>query len=63
MPGVTTMLSDKELKRYETLLKSAVDVRWTTTDIRALLDEIHRLKAQTQTPEHWAARTRFVGGH
>jgi hypothetical protein len=57
------MLSDKELKRYETLLKSAVDVRWTDADVRALLDEIHRLKGQPQMPDHWAVRTRFVGGH
>lgn len=57
------MLSDKDLKHYEKLLESEVDVLWTKADIRTLLNEIKRLRAPTEEPKHWAVRTRFVGGH
>jgi len=64
-------MTDKDLKRYETLLRTHVEVKWTNDDIRALLDEVRRLKALLEPTEdrpvalrdHWAQRTRFVGGH
>jgi len=63
-------VTDKDLKRYDTLLRTHVEVRWTNDDIRALLDEVLRLREVVATEDrpvalrdHWAQRTRFVGGH
>lgn len=63
-------MTDKDLKRYDTLLRTHVEVRWTNDDIRALLDEVLRLRERVSTEDrpvalrdHWAQRTRFVGGH
>lgn len=56
-----------DLKRYETLLRTHVGVRWTNEDVRALLDEVKRLRAvleePEQKPEPWFSSPRFVGGH
>lgn len=61
------MLTEKELRRYEILLESKIDVNWTRDDIQALFDEIKRrpapVEAPPEQPSHWALRTRFVGGH
>ena len=62
-------MTDRDLKRYETLLRTHVEVRWTNEDIRTLLDEVRRLRAEVE-PERpsalrdvWAGMPRFVGGH
>lgn len=62
-------MTDRDLKRYETLLRTHVEVRWTNEDIRTLLDEVRRLRAEVE-PERptalrdlWSGLPRFVGGH
>lgn len=62
-------MNDRDLKTYDTLLKSTVTVRWTNEDVQRLVDEVKRLRslAETERPEalrdHWIGMTRFVGGH
>ena len=63
-------MTDKDLKRYDILLRTHVEVKWTNDDIRTLLDEVLRLRERVSTEDrpvalrdHWAQRTRFVGGH
>ncbi len=64
-------MTDKDLKRYDILLRTHVEVKWTNDDLRALLDEVLRLREAVPQNEdrpvalrdHWAQRTRFVGGH
>jgi hypothetical protein len=63
-------MTDKDLKTYDTLLKSTVVVRWTNEDIRRLYDEVVRLRqelAKETRPvalrDHWVGLPRFVGGH
>lgn len=63
-------MTDKDLKRYDILLRTHVEVRWTNEDVKTLLDEVLRLRERVSTEDrpvalrdHWAQRTRFVGGH
>ena len=62
-------MNEKDLKTYETLLKSTVTVRWTNEDVQRLFDEVQRLRAMvavekpTALRDHWIGTTRFVGGH
>jgi hypothetical protein len=62
-------MNDKDLKTYDTLLKSTVGVRWTNEDVQRLVDEVRRLRAlvEPERPsalrDHWIGMTRFVGGH
>jgi hypothetical protein len=62
-------MTEKDLKTYETLLKSTVTVRWTNEDVQRLYDEVRRLRAvveperPTALRDHWVGTTRFVGGH
>jgi hypothetical protein len=63
-------VTDKDLKRYDILLRTHVEVRWTNEDVKTLLDEVLRLRERVSTEDrpvalrdHWAQRTRFVGGH
>jgi hypothetical protein len=63
-------MTDRDLKRYDILLRTHVEVKWTNDDIRTLLDEVLRLRERVSTEDrpvalrdHWAQRTRFVGGH
>jgi hypothetical protein len=62
-------MTDKDLKTYETLLKSTVTVRWTNEDVQRLYDEVLRLRKvvelehPTALRDHWIGITRFVGGH
>jgi hypothetical protein len=62
-------MTDKDLKSYDTLLKSTVGVRWTNEDVQRLLDEVRRLRdvleveRPTALRDHWVGTTRFVGGH
>ena len=62
-------MTDRDLKTYETLLKSTVTVRWTNEDVQRLLDEVRRLRAAVETErptalrDHWVGLPRFVGGH
>lgn len=62
-------MTERDLKTYDSLLKSTVGVRWTNEDVKTLLDEVRRLRAilDVERPvalrDHWAGTTRFVGGH
>jgi len=62
-------VTDKDLKTYDTLLKSTVGVRWTNEDVQRLLDEVRRLRdiLKAERPvalrDHWVGMPRFVGGH
>jgi len=62
-------MTEKDLKTYETLLKSTVTVRWTNEDVQRLYDEVQRLRKvveperPTALRDHWVGITRFVGGH
>lgn len=62
-------MTERDLKTYDTLLKSTVGVRWTNEDVKTLLDEVRRLRAilDVERPvalrDHWVGTTRFVGGH
>lgn len=63
-------MTDKDLKRYDILLRTHVEVKWTNEDVKTLLDEVLRLRERVSTEDrpvalrdHWAQRTRFVGGH
>lgn len=62
-------MTDKDLKTYDTLLKSSVTVRWTNEDVQRLVDEVRRLRAEVETErptalrDHWVGLPRFVGGH
>jgi len=61
-------MTDRDLKTYDTLLKSTVGVRWTNEDVQRLFDEVRRLQSlmhdtkPTTLRDHWAG-PRFVGGH
>ena len=62
-------MTDRDLKTYETLLRSHVEVRWTKDDVQNLVNEVRRLRAELE-PERpvalrdvWAGLPRFVGGH
>lgn len=62
-------MTDRDLKTYETLLKSTVTVRWTNEDVQRLYNEVRRLqhdldvaRRPTALRDHWAG-PRFVGGH
>ena len=62
-------MTDKDLKTYDTLLKSTVVVRWTNEDVQRLMDEVRRLRGllEGERPvalrDHWVGLPRFVGGH
>ena len=62
-------MTDKDLKTYDTLLKSTVGVRWTNEDVQRLVNEVRRLRdiLEVEQPialrDHWVGTTRFVGGH
>jgi hypothetical protein len=62
-------VTERDLKTYDTLLKSTVGVRWTNEDVKTLLDEVRRLRGilEAERPvalrDHWVGTTRFVGGH
>ena len=62
-------MTDKDLKTYDTLLKSTVGVRWTNEDVQQLVDEVRRLRdifeveRPTALRDHWVGMPRFVGGH
>jgi hypothetical protein len=62
-------VTDKDLKTYDTLLKSTVGVRWTNEDVQRLVDEVHRLRGilEVERPvalrDHWIGMPRFIGGH
>jgi len=62
-------VTERDLKTYDTLLKSTVGVRWTNEDVQRLLDEVRRLRdiLEAERPvalrDHWVGITRFVGGH
>ena len=62
-------MTDKDLKSYDTLLKSTVGVRWTNEDVKTLLDEVRRLRdlLEAERPvalrDHWVGMPRFIGGH
>lgn len=62
-------MTERDLKTYDTLLKSTVGVRWTNEDVQRLLDEVRRLRdiLEAERPvalrDHWVGITRFVGGH
>jgi len=62
-------MTDRDLKTYDTLLKSTVTVRWTNEDVQRLFDEVRRLQSlmhdtkPTALRDHWVGITRFVGGH
>ena len=62
-------MTDKDLKTYDTLLKSTVGVRWTNEDVQRLVDEVRRLHGvlEVERPlalrDHWVGLPRFVGGH
>lgn len=62
-------MTDKDLKMYDALLRSKVDVHWTKEEVQKLVDEVHRLRAviEPERPvalrDHWIGMTRFVGGH
>ena len=62
-------MTERDLKSYDTLLKSTVGVRWTNEDVQRLLDEVRRLRdiLEAERPvalrDHWVGITRFVGGH
>jgi hypothetical protein len=62
-------VTDKDLKTYDTLLKSTVGVRWTNEDVQQLVDEVRRLRdileveRPTALRDHWVGMPRFVGGH
>ena len=62
-------MNEKDIKTYETLLKSTVTVRWTNEDVQRLFDEVQRLRSMVQDAkptalrDHWVGLTRFVGGH
>lgn len=62
-------MTDRDLKTYETLLRSHVEVHWTKDDVQKLVDEVRRLRAERE-PERpialrdlWSGLPRFVGGH
>lgn len=62
-------MTDRDLKTYDTLLRSHIDVRWTNEDVQRLVDEVRRLRdlLAIERPvalrDHWVGMTRFVGGH
>lgn len=62
-------MTDKDLKTYDTLLKSTVGVRWTNEDVQRLVDEVRRLRdiLEVEQPialrDHWVGMPRFIGGH
>jgi hypothetical protein len=62
-------MTDKDLKTYDTLLKSTVVVRWTNEDVQRLVDEVRQLRGllEDERPvalrDHWVGLPRFVGGH
>lgn len=62
-------MTDRDLKTYDTLLKSTVTVRWTNEDVQRLVDEVRRLRSlvedakPTALRDHWVGMPRFVGGH
>jgi hypothetical protein len=62
-------VTDKDLKSYDTLLKSTVGVRWTNEDVQRLVDEVRRLHSilKVERPvalrNHWVGMPRFIGGH
>jgi hypothetical protein len=62
-------VTDKDLKSYDTLLKSTVGVRWTNEDVQRLVDEVRRLRdiLEVERPvalrDHWVGMPRFIGGH
>jgi len=62
-------VTDKDLKTYDTLLKSTVVVRWTNEDVQRLMDEVRWLRGllKDERPvalrDHWVGLPRFVGGH
>ena len=62
-------MTDRDLKTYDTLLASTVDVAWGKTDVQRLIDEVRRLQHEldvaqrpTALRDYWAG-PRFVGGH
>ena len=62
-------MTDRDLKTYETLLASTVDVAWGNADVQRLIVEVKRLRHEldvarrpTALRDHWAG-PRFVGGH
>jgi len=62
-------MTDRDLKTYDTLLASTVDVAWGKPDVQRLIDEVKRLRHEldvarrpTTLRYHWAV-PRFVGGH
>lgn len=62
-------MTDRDLKTYETLLDSHIDVRWTKDDVRKLVNEVRRLRAEVESErpiafrDLWSGLPRFVGGH
>ena len=62
-------MTERDLKTYDTLLKSTVGVRWTNEDVQQLVDEVRRLRdileveRPTALRDHWVGMPRFVGGH
>jgi hypothetical protein len=62
-------MTERDLKTYETLLRSKADVHWMKEDVQKLMDEVRRLRdlLATERPvalrDHWVGMTRFVGGH
>ena len=62
-------MTDKDLKSYDTLLKSTVGVRWTNEDVQRLVNEVRRLRdiLEVERPvalrDHWVGMPRFIGGH
>ena len=62
-------MNTKDLKTYETLLKSTVTVRWTNEDVQRLYDEVKRLRdlleveKPTALRDHWIGMPRFIGCH
>jgi hypothetical protein len=62
-------VTERDLKTYDTLLKSTVGVRWTNEDVKTLLDEVRRLRGilEAERPvalrDHWIGMPRFIGGH
>lgn len=64
-------MTDRDLKTYETLLDSHIDVRWTKDDVRKLVNEVRRLRAEVEAAgerptalrDLWSGLPRFVGGH
>jgi hypothetical protein len=57
-------MTELELKAFERLCRSKVDVTWTKADVLKLLDEVKRLRGELDRvrTSAWSG-LRFVGGH